>query len=226
MASVVAALLMAGVMLGFSQAFEVLPVAVLSASILVSVLTLFDAQTLRQAWRYDQADAWSWLATFAGVLVVGVELGIGLGVVLSLAVLVWRSSRPHMAVVGRIAGTEHFRNIERHQVQTLPGLIALRVDESLFFANAAALEEKVADLLSKHSDTRSLLLILSAVNRIDTTALIMLDELDRSLALQGVSLSMAEVKGPVMDRLGQTDLGRRLASRIYLSTNEAFNAHR
>ena len=226
MASVVAALLMAGVMLGFSQAFEVLPVAVLSASILVSVLTLFDAQTLRQAWRYDQADAWSWLATFAGVLVVGVELGIGLGVVLSLAVLVWRSSRPHMAVVGRIAGTEHFRNIERHQVQTLPGLIALRVDESLFFANAAALEEKVADLLSKHSETRSLLLILSAVNRIDTTALIMLDELDRSLALQGVSLSMAEVKGPVMDRLGQTDLGRRLASRIYLSTNEAFNAHR
>jgi SulP family sulfate permease len=225
MASVVAALLMAGVMLGFSQAFEVLPVAVLSASILVSVLTLIDVQTLRQAWRYDTADAWSWLATFAGVLVAGVEIGIGMGVVLSLGVLVWRSSRPHMAVVGRIAGTEHFRNIERHQVQTLPGLIALRVDESLFFANAAALEEKVADLLSKHSETRSLLLILSAVNRIDTTALIMLDELDRSLALKGVQLWLAEVKGPVMDRLGSTDLGQRLASRIYLSTNEAFNAH-
>ena len=226
MASVVAALLMAGVMLGFSQAFEVLPVAVLSASILVSVLTLIDVQTLRQAWRYDTADAWSWLATFAGVLVAGVEIGIGMGVVLSLGVLVWRSSRPHMAVVGRIAGTEHFRNIERHRVETLPGLIALRVDESLFFANAAALEEKVGDLLSQHSDTRCLLLILSAVNRIDTTALIMLDGLERSLALKGVQLWLAEVKGPVMDRLGQTDLGQRLASRIYLSTNEAFNAHR
>jgi SulP family sulfate permease len=226
MASVVAALLMAGVMLGFSQAFEVLPVAVLSASILVSVLTLFDVQTLRHAWRYDQADAWSWVATFAGVLVAGVEIGIGMGVVLSLGVLVWRSSRPHMAVVGRIAGTEHFRNIERHRVETLPGLIALRVDESLFFANAAALEEKVGDLLSQHSDTRCLLLILSAVNRIDTTALIMLDELERSLALKGVQLWLAEVKGPVMDRLGSTDLGQRLASRIYLSTNEAFNAHR
>ena len=226
MASVVAALLMAGVMLGFSQAFEVLPVAVLSASILVSVLTLIDVQTLRQAWRYDTADAWSWLATFAGVLVAGVEIGIGMGVVLSLGVLVWRSSRPHMAVVGRIAGTEHFRNIGRHRVETLPGLIALRVDESLFFANAAALEEKVGDLLSQHSDTRCLLLILSAVNRIDTTALIMLDELERSLALKGVQLQLAEVKGPVMDRLGSTDLGQRLASRIYLSTNEAFNAHR
>ncbi len=225
MASVVAALLMAGVMLGFSQAFEVLPVAVLSASILVSVLTLIDVQTLRQAWRYDTADAWSWLATFAGVLVAGVEIGIGMGVVLSLGVLVWRSSRPHMAVVGRIAGTEHFRNIERHRVETLPGLIALRVDESLFFANAAALEEKVGDLLSQHSDTRCLLLILSAVNRIDTTALIMLDGLERSLALKGVQLWLAEVKGPVMDRLGSTDLGQRLASRIYLSTNEAFNAH-
>ena len=226
MASVVAALLMAGVMLGFSQAFEVLPVAVLSASILVSVLTLIDVQTLRQAWRYDTADAWSWVATFAGVLVAGVEIGIGMGVVLSLAVLVWRSSRPHMAVVGRIAGTEHFRNIERHQVETLPGLIALRVDESLFFANAAALEEKVGDLLTQHADTRCLLLILSAVNRIDTTALIMLDELERSLALKGVQLWLTEVKGPVMDRLGSTDLGQRLASRIYLSTNEAFNAHR
>jgi len=225
MASVVAALLMAGVMLGFSQAFEVLPVAVLSASILVSVLTLIDVQTLRQAWRYDQADAWSWVATFAGVLVAGVEIGIGMGVVLSLAVLVWRSSRPHMAVVGRIAGTEHFRNIERHQVETLPGLIALRVDESLFFANAAALEEKVGDLLTQHADTRCLLLILSAVNRIDTTALIMLDELERSLALKGVQLQLAEVKGPVMDRLGSTDVGQRLASRIHLSTNEAFNAH-
>jgi len=225
MASVVAALLMAGVMLGFSQAFEVLPLAVLSASLLVSVLTLIDVQTLRQAWRYDTADAWSWLATFAGVLVAGVEIGIGMGVVLSLGVLVWRSSRPHMAVVGRIAGTEHFRNIERHRVETLPGLIALRVDESLFFANAAALEEKVGELLLAHSDTRCLLLILSAVNRIDTTALIMLDELERSLALKGVQLWLAEVKGPVMDRLGQTDLGQRLASRIYLSTNEAFNAH-
>ncbi len=226
MASVVAALLMALVMLGFSQAFEVLPVAVLSASIFVSVLTLVDVQTLRQAWRYDQADAWSWLATFWGVLVAGVELGIGMGVVLSLAVLVWRSSRPHMAVVGRIEGTEHFRNIDRHRVQTLAGLIALRVDESLFFANAAALEEKVSQLLAQHSDTRALLLILSAVNRIDTTALMMLDGLERSLALKGVQMSLAEVKGPVMDRLGQTDLGRRLASRIYLSTNEAFNAHR
>jgi SulP family sulfate permease len=131
-----------------------------------------------------------------------------------------------MAVVGRIAGTEHFRNIERHQVQTLAGLIALRVDESLFFANAAALEQKVSQLLFQCADTRSLLLILSAVNRIDTTALMMLDALERSLALKGVQLSLAEVKGPVMDRLEQTDLGRRLASRIYLSTNEAFNAHR
>jgi len=225
MASVVAALLMAGVMLGFSQAFEAVPVSVLSASILVSVLTLFDLKTLRQAWRYDRADAWSWLATFAGVLVAGVEIGIGLGVVLSLAVLVWRSSRPHMAVVGRIAETEHFRNIERHQVETLPGLIALRVDESLFFANAAALEEKVGELLLAHRETRSLLLILSAVNRIDTTALIMLDELERSLARKGVQLQLAEVKGPVMDRLGSTDVGQRLARRIYLSTNDAFNAH-
>ena len=160
--------------------------------------------------------------TFAGVVLFGVEEGIVLGVVLSLAVLVWRSSHPHMAVVGRVPGTEHFRNVERFQVDTQPGLIALRIDESLYFANAQVLEDKVESLIASAPGTRAFLLILSAVNQLDTTALGMLDELEKNLSARQISLQLAEVKGPVLDRLRHTELGERLKDRVFLSTHQAF----
>jgi len=145
-----------------------------------------------------------------------------IGVVLSLAVLVWRSSRPHMAVVGRVPGTEHFRNIDRFTVETQPGLIALRIDESLYFANAHALEEKVESLIAAQPETRRVLLILSAVNQLDTTALGVLTELENKLSEQHILLQFAEIKGPVLDRLSNTHLGQRMKDRIYLSTHQAF----
>jgi SulP family sulfate permease len=163
-------------------------------------------------------------ARLAGVLLFGVEHGILLGVVLSLATLVWRSSRPHMAVVGRVPGTEHYRNIERYQVQTQPGLIALRIDESLYFANAQGLEDRIESLTRAQPDTRCVLLIMSAVNQLDTTALEMLTELELSLAARGIVLQLAEIKGPMLDRLRATSLGQRMQHRIFLSTHQAFVA--
>jgi SulP family sulfate permease len=223
-AGVISAILMAIVIAGMTGWFHYLPHTVLAATIIVAVTALIDIDTLKEAWRYDKADAISLLLTFAGVLLLGVEEGIMLGVVLSLAVLVWRSSHPHMAVVGRLPGTEHFRNIERHQVETLPGLVALRVDESLYFANAQLLEEKIETLIQTHPDTRCLLLILSAVNQLDTTALGTLSELEKSLASRHIMLQFAEVKGPVLDRMRTTELGQRMQGRIFLSTHLAFLA--
>ena len=136
--------------------------------------------------------------------------------------LVWRSSRPHMAVVGRVPGTEHFRNVLRHKVETVPGLLALRVDESLFFANATVVEDRIGDELRLDPALRQVLLICSAVNQIDATALEVLTELERSLATRGIVLMLAEVKGPVMDRLRSTALGQRLDGRIFLSVHDAF----
>ncbi|MCD8514717.1 MAG: sulfate permease, partial [Burkholderiaceae bacterium] len=147
LAGVISAALMAGVLLGLTGWFHYLPHAVLAATIVVAVLQLVDFQTLRQAWRYDRADALAFAATAAGVLLLGVEAGILAGVALSLGVLVWRSSRPHIAVIGRVPGTEHFRNVLRHKVETRPGLLALRVDENLFFANAALVEQHIEGLL-------------------------------------------------------------------------------
>jgi SulP family sulfate permease len=224
LSGVISALMMSVVLIGLTSWFHYLPHTVLSATIIVAVLGLIDMQTLKHAWHYDKADATALLLTFFGVIVFGVEEGIVIGVALSLAVLVWRSSHPHMAVVGRVPGTEHFRNIERHQVETLPGLIALRIDESLYFANAQVLEEKIESLLQQQTGTRDLLLILSAVNQLDTTALVMLTGLERSLAERHIRLHFAEIKGPVLDRLRGTPLGEQMKDRIYLSTHQAFLA--
>ncbi len=221
-AGIISAILMAMVIAGMTGWFHYLPHTVLAATIIVAVTALIDVDTLKEAWHYDKADATSLLLTFGGVLLLGVEEGIVLGVVLSLAVLVWRSSHPHMAVVGRVPGTEHFRNIDRHRVDTLPGLIALRVDESLYFANAQLLEDKIEGLLQNEAGTRCILLILSAVNQLDTTALGTLTELEKSLASRGIALQFSEVKGPILDRLRSTPLGQRMKDRIFLSTHQAF----
>ena len=222
LAGVISAALMALVIAALTGLFHYLPHAVLAATIIVAVTSLIDLKTLKEAWHYDRSDALSLLATALGVVTLGVEAGILTGVVLSLGVLVWRSSHPHMAVVGRVPGSEHFRNIKRHAVETVPGLLALRVDESLFFANATILEDYIEKLLTDDPSLRYVLLICSAVNQIDTTALGVLTQLERSLSARGMTFALAEVKGPVMDRLRTTELGQRLQGKVFLSVHEAF----
>lgn len=223
LAGVASAALMALVIATMTGTFYYLPHAVLAATIIVAVVSLVDFATLKEAWHYDRADALSLIATAFGVITMGVEVGILMGVALSLGVLVWRSSRPHMAVIGRVPGTEHFRNIERHAVETVPGLLALRVDESLFFANATALEERIEELIHQDPKVRRVLLVCSAVNHIDTTALGVLTDMNTSLAKRGITLDLAEVKGPVMDRLQHTALGQALQGRVFQSVHAAFN---
>lgn len=224
LAGVISAALMAMVIAWMTGLFHYLPHAVLAATIIVAVSSLVDTKTFKEAWHYDRADAFSLLATALGVVAFGVEAGILMGVALSLGVLVWRSSHPHMAVVGRVPGTEHFRSVERHRVETVPGLLALRVDESLYFANAALVEDHVESLLVQDPSIKRVLLACAAVNQIDATALGVLTQMEHSLRKRGIELALAEVKGPVMDRLKDTLLGKKLEGRIYLSLHEAFEA--
>ncbi len=226
LAGVFSALWIAVVIFALTGWFEHVPLPVLAATIIVAVASLVDVQALRDAWRYDRADALALMATAAGVLALGVEAGIAMGVALSLAVLGWRSSRPNMAVLGRLPGTEHYRSIERHAVQTVPGLLALRVDEGLFFANATIFEDRLQALLDADPTVRRVLLVCSGMNQIDATALSMLTRLDSSLAARGIVLQLAEVKGALMDRLLRTPLGGALHGRVFLSTHEAFEAAR
>ena len=146
------------------------------------------------------------------------------GVALSMGALIWRASRPHIAVLGRIPGTEHFRNIERYSAETAPNLLLLRIDAGLFFGNAEAVNERVEEELGAHPMARNLVLVLSAVNAIDTSALFALEELNATLRGRGIGLHLSEVKGPVMDRLKQSELLGKLNGTLFLSTAMAWDA--
>jgi len=218
LASVVTAALLALALIAPTGWLALLPLPVLAATIIVAVLGMLELDTLRTSWRYDRGDALAWVATGAGVLAFGVEAGVMIGVALSMGTLIWRASRPHIAVLGRIPGTEHFRNVERFSAETLADMLMLRVDANLFFGNVEAVSERIEDELRSHPGTRNLVLVMSAVSSIDTTALFALGELNLSLKRRDIGLHLAEVKGPVMDRLRHSELLPTLNGRIFLST--------
>lgn len=224
LASLITAALLALALVAPTGWLALLPLPALAATIIVAVMGMLDTTTLRMAWRYDRVDAAALLATAAGVLVLGVEAGVVVGVALSMGALIWRASRPHIAVLGRIPGTEHFRNIERYTADTAAGLLLLRVDAGLFFGNVEAVNERIEDEMAAHPDTRHLVLVLSAVNAIDTSALFALSELNAMLRTRGIGLHLAEVKGPVMDRLKHSELLGALNGKLFLSTAMAWDA--
>lgn len=223
LASVVSALLMALLLCMPTAWLAPLPLPALAASIIIAVLGMLDFDTPRQAWQFDRSDAVAWLATLVGVLVVGVESGVILGVTISLGSLIWRASRPHIAVLGRIAGSEHFRNIQRHNAQTHPQIVMLRIDSGMFFGNAELINDRVLEALQV--DTQHVVLVLSAVNLIDTSALYSLAELNRNLLSRSIKLHLAEVKGPLMDRLQHSDLLLKpLSGQVFLSAAVALDS--
>lgn len=225
-AGVVAALGIGLVTLFFTPWIYYLPTATLAATITVSILTLVDIAVMRRTWRYSKSDFSALLATLLLTLVEGVEAGIIAGVSLSLALFLYRTSRPHSALVGRVPGTEHFRNVARHQVESHEQVALLRIDESLYFANARYLEDTLYTLVAERPQLRHTVLICSAVNLIDASALESLEAINARLKDSGVTLHLAEVKGPVMDRLKHSDFLETLTGRVFLSTYAAWSALR
>lgn len=223
LASLITAALLAGALMAPTGWLSLLPLPVLAATIIVAVLGMLEMGILRTAWQYDRGDALAWGATCLGVLALGVEAGVIVGVALSMGTLIWRASRPHIAVLGRIAGTEHFRNIERYPAETQPELLVLRIDANLFFGNVEAVSERIECELATHQSARHLVLVMTAVSSIDTTALMALSELNQSLTRRGIGLHLAEVKGPVMDRLRHSSLLAELNGKLFLSTANAWD---
>ncbi|MBW6389750.1 SulP family inorganic anion transporter [Billgrantia antri] len=199
-----------------------LPIATLAATIIVAVLSLVDFKAIKHTWNYSRSDALAMLATIGLTLVHGVESGILAGVGLSLALHLYNTSRPHSAVVGRVPGTEHFRNVKRHRVETDPRLAILRVDESLYFANSRYLEDLVMSLAAREPRLDHIVLACQAVNTVDASALESLEAINTRLRDAGVKLHLAEVKGPVMDRLKHTDFCRDMTGMVFLSTYDAW----
>ena len=204
--------------------FHALPKATLAATIIVAVLSLVDLGALKRTWAYSKADFAAMAATIALVLLVGVEAGVVAGVVLSILLYLARSTRPHIAIVGQVPGTHHFRNVKRHKVMTSPKVLSVRIDESLYFANARYLEDKLYDEAVAQEGIRDVVLICAAVNGIDASALESLEALNERLKAAGVRFHLSEVKGPVMDRLKRSHFLDELTGRVFLSQWDAMAA--
>ncbi len=224
LASLISALLIAIILCVPNAWLSLLPMPAMAATIIVAVMGMVDLTTLAQCWCHDRSDAATLLATAAGVLLIGVEEGVVVGVVLSFASLVWRSSRPHIAIIGRMPGTEHFRNVERYAVETLPGVVMLRVDSAMVFNNTDSVIERVEQELHAGGPAlKHLVLVLSAVNMVDTTALLALTELNKQMRAHQRFLHLCEVRGPVMDRLKHSKLvTQELTGQVFLSAAQAF----
>ena len=212
---------LAGVSLFLTPLIYNLPKATLAATIIVAVLSLVNFSVLKKSWYYSKADFAAVAATMCITLLMGVELGITAGVSISILIHLYRTSRPHVAVVGQVPETEHYRNVLRHDVLTSPAILTIRVDESLYFANARFLEDRIYQEVAKKPELQHVVLMCSAVNIIDMSALESLEAINERLKATGVTFHFSEVKGPVMDRLNKTGFLDILSGEVFLSQHQA-----
>ena len=215
-----AALLMALAMLLLTAPLAWLPRAVLAASIVIAVMSVVEWRAFAEAWRYSRSEFAVMVAVGLLTLMLSSEAALAAGVALSIGLLLQRSANPHVARIGRVGDTEHYRNVDRHEVQCTPGVLALRIDESLVFTNARRLTNVVAQHLAALPDTRRVVLLMSPVNAIDYSALEALRALHDVLAERGIRLDLSEVKGPVLDRLRAGAWDRWFEGRVFLSHHQ------
>lgn len=212
-----------GVALYATPVFTHMPVAALAAAIIVAVVGLIEPRDHVRVWNYSRPDAAALAVTTLATLLLGVEVGLASGVAVSLALYLHRTSRPHWALLGRIPGTEHFRNVQRHhRVETDPRIAFLRIDESFYFANARFLEDVVLALPAEQPHLEHVVLVCPAVNAVDVSALESLEMVHDRLRDAGIRLHLAEVKGPVRDALRDTRLLEELSGQVFLSAHEAW----
>lgn len=198
-----------------------LPNATLAATIIVAVLSLIDLSILKRTWVYAKSDFVAVATTIVVTLTLGVEIGVACGVLASLALHLFKTSKPHIAVVGEVPGTEHYRNVNRHKVITHPSILSIRIDESLYFANATYIEDHIYELLEEKPAVKHVILMCTAVNEIDLSALEVLESINQRLLQSGIQLHLSEVKGPVMDVLERTNFIAELGGQVWLSQHQA-----
>jgi SulP family sulfate permease len=224
MAMLIAAGILALSVMFFTPWFENIPKAALAAIILVAIIPLLRLKNIIDTWRYDQGDGLAQLATLSGVLILGIEEGIALGILLTIISYLRKTSHPHIAVVGRIRGTEHYRNIKRHPVETWHHLLLLRIDDNITFANVNFIEDFINDELGLKPGIKHIVLIFNSVSDVDATALEVLENLNRDLQASHITLHLSEAKGPVLDKLEKTEFFRHLTpGKVYFRTQDAVN---
>ena len=206
---------------GLMGFMEQLPKATLAATIIVAIIGLIDVKKLKETWNYSRSDSFLMIITIIMTLFYGVEVGISTGIILSIMVHLYLTSKPHMAIIGLIPGTQQFRNVLRYEVETVPEIIGIRIDESLYFANASFLEHEIVNIVIKNELIEHCILMFSSISDIDASALESLENINSQLKDLGITLHFSEVKGPVMDKLKRSHLYKEMKGRIHMSHYQA-----
>ena len=224
LAGVISAAVVGLTLIALTPLFGPMPHAILASVVIMAVAGLVDVGEARRLWTVKRSDFWLLTLAFAGTLVFGVELGLGISVVASLAVVLRQTTRPHIAVLGRIPGTTQFRNVERSPAAvTTDGVMVVRVDAPLYFANLDYLREKLISL-EEEQDGRMRVLVLDAtsVTELDSSADTALVEVARELAERDVELYLAGMKGRLLDVMRRSGSYERLgAEHFFLSADDA-----
>ena len=221
MSGVMSSLLMIAVSLYFTSFFQNLPLTILAATIFVSIWKLVSFLPFFETWKYSKADGLAMWATFLGVTCIDISTGLVIGIILTFILLLWRISRPHIAVIGLVEGTQHFRNVSRYDVLTTETIASFRIDENLNFLNAHVLKGYIITELSHNPQIQHVVINCSSISNIDLSAVEMLEDLNRELLQLGIQLHLSEVKSPVMDRLNSSRLINMLSGKIFLSHYQA-----
>ena len=221
MSGVMSSLLMIAVSLYFTSFFQNLPLTILAATIFVSIWKLVSFLPFFETWKYSKADGLAMWATFLGVTCIDISTGLVIGIILTFILLLWRISRPHIAVIGLVEGTQHFRNVSRYDVLTTETIASFRIDENLNFLNAHVLKGYIITELSHNPQIQHVVINCSSISNIDLSAVEMLEDLNRELLQLGIQLYLSEVKSPVMDRLNSSRLINMLSGKIFLSHYQA-----
>ncbi|MEY3321136.1 MAG: hypothetical protein RLZZ417_719 [Bacteroidota bacterium] len=223
-ASVISALFIVLTLLFLTPLFYYLPKAILASIILFAVYSIFDLKEPKFLWKSNRQDFMMLLATFLSTLFFGIQIGIGIGVLLSLSLMIFRTTRPHFAILGRVPETEVFRNIHRFQgLEIIPEILIVRFDADIFFANISFFRDKLNDWIQdKGPRLRWLILNMESVSYMDSTGLQQLLELVNEHKKNNLCFCFTSVKGPVRDLLVRGEVVPAIGeNHFFLTVGEA-----
>ena len=224
LASVITAVLIGITVLFLTPLFYYLPSAVLAAIIMVAVAGLFDAEEMVHLWETEKKDLAMLSVTFLATLFLGIEEGIGIGVLLSLIMVIYTSTRPHSTELGRLGDTQNFRNTDRYpEAKTEPGILIFRFDSNLYFANVEHFRESIEEKVNERGQKLSVVILdASAINNVDSTGMHALSELIKFLRTRGIAFYLAGVIGPVRDKLKRSGITETMGEEnFFFDVNDA-----
>lgn len=226
MASIISALLIVLTLLLLTPLFYYLPNAILASVIMVAVFGLIDIKEARHLWKADRADFWMMAATFAGTLILGIEAGILIGVALSLGIIIYRTTRPHVAILGKIPGKPDYRNVKRFaNLEQNDAHLIVRFDDRLYFANVDFFKETIENEIQKRGGAlRLVVLDADGIMHIDSSGVNGLKDLIGFCEKSDIRFYISGLKGPVRDILYRSGLLQQIGEdKVFFRNQHAID---